>query len=50
MDTNAVVTAITGQASSLTSDAAPVIAAAIGLSALFFGAKLLWRKFRGMAS
>lgn len=50
METNAVVTAITAQATSLTGDAATVIAAGLGIGALFFGARLLWRKFKGMAS
>lgn len=46
---SSVVTAITGQVSSLQSDAITVIGAAVGLGAVFFGARLLWSKFKGMA-
>lgn len=49
METSPVITAITSAATSLTSDAGTVIASAIGLSVIFFGAKLLWRKFKSMA-
>lgn len=50
MDPNPVITAINEAATSLTSDAGTVIAAGIGIGVVFFGAKLLWRKFKSMAS
>lgn len=34
---------------SLKSDAAKVIAGALGIGVIFFGARLLWTKFKGMA-
>lgn len=49
MEATGVLGIITDQVTSLTSDASGVIAAAIGLGALFFGAKLLWGKFKSMA-
>lgn len=49
METSAIVTQILGVITDLTADAAPIIAAAIGFSAMFFGAKLLWTKFKGMS-
>lgn len=49
MEATGVLGIITDQVATLTSDASGVIAAAIGLGALFFGAKLLWGKFKGMA-
>lgn len=48
--TSPVIASITEAAESLTSDAGTVIATAIGISVIFFGAKLLWRKFKSMAS
>ena len=44
-----VVTAITGAADSLKGDAVKVIGVAVTIGILFFGAKLLWSKFKGMA-
>ncbi len=44
-----VVSSITAAADSLKSDAVTVISAAVGLGIVFFGAKLLWSKFKGMA-
>lgn len=49
METSPVITAIEGAATSLTADAGTVIAAAIGIGVIFFGAKLLWKKFKSMA-
>lgn len=43
------VTAITSAGTDLLGDAAPVIAAAIGVGVVFWGAKVLWGKFKGMA-
>lgn len=50
VQTSPVITAITEAAASLTADAGTVIASAIGIGVIFFGAKLLWRKFKSMAS
>lgn len=44
-----IVSVITSAATSVTADAAPVIAAAVGLGVVFWGAKVLWTKFKGMA-
>lgn len=44
-----VLTIIQGTITELTTDATPVIAGAIGLGAMFFGAKYLWTKFKSMA-
>ncbi len=41
--------AITTAAESLKGDAVAVIGAAVGIGVVFFGAKLLWSKFKGMA-
>ncbi len=49
METSAIVTAITSAAGDLTADAAPIIAAAVSIGVVFFGAKLLWGKFKSMA-
>ena len=46
---SAIVTTISDAATNLGSQAAPVIAAAIGLGVIFWGAKVLWSKFKGMA-
>ena len=46
---SAVVTAIQEQSAALISDGATVIAAGIGIGAVFFGAKMLWGKFKSMA-
>lgn len=40
---------IQAQITSLTSDAGVVIAGALGISVLFFGAKFLWTKFKSMS-
>ncbi len=47
--TSAVVSSITTAADSLKGDAVTVIGAAVGVGIVFFGAKLLWSKFKGMA-
>lgn len=44
-----VTTAIESAANSVKSDAAQVIAAAIGIGVVFWGAKVLWSKFKSMA-
>ena len=44
-----VITAITDAAAQLTTDASTVIGAAVGLGVIFFGAKVLWSKFKSMA-
>lgn len=51
MESNAssVVTAITTAGTDVVGDAAPIIAAAIGVGIVFWGAKVLWTKFKGMA-
>lgn len=49
MEPATVVSTITGAVSSLNTEAITVIGAAVGLGAIFFGAKLLWSKFKGMA-
>lgn len=46
---SAVVTAIQSAVTSVTADSTPIIAAAIGLGILWWGAKLLWTKFKSMA-
>lgn len=50
MEPTTVLGIIQAQVTSLTSDASGVIAAGIGLSAVFFGARLLWKKFRGITN
>lgn len=47
--TSAVVTAINTAVSSVKGDAVTVIGAAVGLGVVFWGAKVLWGKFKGMA-
>lgn len=47
--TSAAMTVITAQLDALKTDGVTIIGAAIGLGALFFGAKFLWGKFRSMA-
>lgn len=47
--TNAIVTAIESSATSLKSDAAPVIAAAVGVGIVFYGAKILWRNYKNIS-
>lgn len=48
--TGAAVTGIiTGAATDLGEQALPVITAAVGLGVIFWGAKTLWSKFKGMA-
>lgn len=46
---SAVVSAIQGAVTSVGGDAAVVIAAAVGLGITFWGAKVLWSKFKSMA-
>lgn len=47
--TTAVVTAINEAVTSVSGDAATVIGAAVGLGVIFWGAKVLWSKFKSMA-
>lgn len=49
MDTSAIVSAINDASTSLLGDASTVIASAVGIGVVFFGAKLLWSKFKSMA-
>lgn len=49
METSAIVTAIEGAVTSVTGDATTVIGSAVGLGIVFWGAKLLWSKFKSMA-
>lgn len=49
METSAIVTAIQGAATDVLGDATPVIVAAIGVGIVFWGARVLWSKFKGMA-
>lgn len=44
-----VTTAIDTAVSSVTADATTVIGAAVGLGAIFWGAQVLWSKFKAMA-
>lgn len=46
---NAVVSAINSAVTSVKGDAVTVIGAAVGLGVVFWGAKVLWAKFKGMA-
>lgn len=48
--TNAVVSAINAAVTSVKGDAVTVIGAAVGLGVVFWGAKVLWKKFKGMAT
>lgn len=48
-ETNAVTSVITDAANSVKSDAGTVIASAIGLGVVFWGARVLWSKFKSMA-
>lgn len=45
----AVVDAINSAVTSVKGDAATVIGAAVGLGVVFWGARVLWSKFKGMA-
>lgn len=45
---SAVVTAINSAVTSVKGDAVTVIGAAVGLGVVFWGAKVLWSKFKGM--
>ena len=47
--TSAVVTAINSAVTSVTGDASVVIGAAVGLGVVFWGAQVLWGKFKSMA-
>lgn len=49
METSAIVTAIQGAVTQVTGDATTVIGSAVGLGIVFWGAKLLWSKFKSMA-
>lgn len=49
LDASPVITAIQEASTQLTGDATKVIGAAVTIGALFFGAKLLWGKFKSMA-
>ena len=49
METGTVVSAITGATSGLQADALTIIGAALALGVVFWGAKLLWGKFKSMA-
>lgn len=49
MTNGAITTIITDAATNLGGQATPVIAAAVGLGIIFWGAKVLWSKFKGMA-
>lgn len=44
-----IVSIITDAATNLGTQALPVISAAVGLGIVFWGAKVLWGKFKGMA-
>lgn len=44
-----VASTITSQVAGLKTDALTVIGAAVGLGVVFWGAKLMWSKFKGMA-
>lgn len=46
---NPVVTAITEAATNVKTDAGSIIAAAVGVGIVFWGAKVLWSKFKSMA-
>lgn len=46
---SAVTSAIESAADSVKSDAAKVIASAVGVGVVFWGARVLWSKFKGMA-
>jgi divalent metal cation (Fe/Co/Zn/Cd) transporter len=48
-ETGGVTGIITDAANSVKSDAGTFIAAAIGLGVIFWGAKVLWGKFKSMA-
>lgn len=48
--TNAVVSAINTAVTSVKGDAVTVIGAAVGLGVVFWGAKVLWKKFKDMAT
>jgi len=44
-----VVSVITDAVTSMNADALAIIGAGVGLGVVFWGAKLLWTKFKGMA-
>ncbi|WP_159456484.1 hypothetical protein [Intestinibacillus massiliensis] len=48
-DSSAIVSAIQSASTSLQADAVTVIGLAVALGVVFFGSKLLWNKFKGMA-
>ena len=45
----AITTILEGAGTDLLAQATPVITAAIGVGVVFWGAKVLWSKFKGMA-
>lgn len=49
VSTSGVVTAITTAAESVKTDALTVIGVAVGVGIVFWSARVLWSKFRGMA-
>lgn len=49
METTTIVTAIQTASASLLADSGPIITSGIGIGVVFFGAKLLWSKFKSMA-
>jgi hypothetical protein len=49
MTNGAITTTITDAATNLGTQALPIIGAAVTLGITFWGAKLLWSKFKGMA-
>lgn len=48
-DSSAIVSAIQSASTSLQADAVTVIGLAVAIGVVFFGAKLLWSKFKSMA-
>lgn len=49
METTAIVTTIQTVATDLVEASNPIITAGIGIGVVFYGAKLLWTKFKSMA-
>lgn len=49
MEPTTALSAITDATASMSTDAITLIGAAVGLGVIFWGAKLLWTKFKGMA-
>lgn len=44
-----IATTIVSSVGEVSAQATPIIAAALGIGVVFWGAKLLWTKFKGMA-